>query len=117
MFKHTISSSQGISLEASSFGEREERIKPARDEKVLTSWNALMCKAYADAYLSFGKKEYLDRAVNNANFIFKHQVTPTYGLWHSHKDGKSSIEGFLDDYAFASLPLYVCMKLLLKING
>ena len=80
--------------------KREERIKPARDEKVLTSWNALMCKAYADAYLSFGKKEYLDRAVDNANFIFKHQVTPTYGLWHSHKDGKSSIEGFLDDYAF-----------------
>ena len=80
--------------------KREDRIKPARDEKVLTSWNALMCKAYADAYLSFGKKEYLDRAVDNANFIFKHQVTPTYGLWHSHKDGKSSIEGFLDDYAF-----------------
>lgn len=80
--------------------KREERIKPARDEKVLTSWNALMCKAYADAYLSFGKKEYLDRAVDNANFIFKHQMTPTYGLWHSHKDGKSSIEGFLDDYAF-----------------
>ena len=80
--------------------KREERIKPARDEKVLTSWNALMCKAYADAYLSFGKKEYLDRAVNNANFIVKHQVTPNYGLWHSHKDGKSSIEGFLDDYAF-----------------
>ena len=46
------------------------------------------------------EKEYLDRAVNNANFIVKHQVTPNYGLWHSHKDGKSSIEGFLDDYAF-----------------
>ena len=46
------------------------------------------------------EEEYLDRAVDNANFIVKHQVTPTYGLWHSHKDGKSSIEGFLDDYAF-----------------
>ena len=47
-----------------------------------------------------GRKNTWMRAVDNANFIFKHQVTPTYGLWHSHKDGKSSIEGFLDDYAF-----------------
>ena len=46
--------------------KREERTRPGLDDKALTSWNALMCKGYTDAYLSFGNEEYLKKAIKNA---------------------------------------------------
>ena len=80
--------------------KREERVRPGLDDKSLTSWNALMCKAYADAYLAFGNTAYLDRALKSAKFISYKQWQSDNSLWHSYKDGKSSINGFLEDYAF-----------------
>jgi uncharacterized protein YyaL (SSP411 family) len=80
--------------------EREERIRPALDDKSLTSWNALMCKAYTDAYLALGRKGYLNKALKNAAFIIDKQWRSDNSLWHSYKDGKSSINAFLEDYAF-----------------
>ncbi len=79
---------------------RDKRIHPSLDDKVLTSWNALMLLSYTDAYLATSKKEYLDIALKNATFL-EHNVLRNDGrLWRSYKDNKSSIEGFLDDYAF-----------------
>ena len=49
--------------------EREKRIRPALDDKILTSWNALMIKGYVDAYRTLNKKEYLNKALKNAHFI------------------------------------------------
>ena len=79
---------------------RNKRPQPRLDDKTLTSWNAMMLKAYVDAYKVFGKKEYLDVAVKNANFLSKKLLQKDGALFHNYKDGKSSINGFLEDYAF-----------------
>ena len=80
--------------------EREQRSRPALDDKSLTSWNALMCQAYTDSYLAFGNTYYLHSAIKNARFILDKQYQSNHSLWHSYKDGQSSINGFLEDYAF-----------------
>ncbi len=80
--------------------ERSKRIRPGLDDKQLTSWNALMLKGYADAYRVFGNKSYLEKAVKNAEFILKTQRKKDGGLWHSHKEDRSTINGFLEDYCF-----------------
>jgi len=79
---------------------RNKRPKPRLDDKTLTSWNAMMLKGYVDAYKTFGKKEYLDAAVKNAKFISEKQLQKNGALFHNYKNGKSSINGFLEDYAF-----------------
>ena len=80
--------------------ERNKRIRPGLDDKQLTSWNALMLKGYADAYRVFGNKEYLSAALKNADFILEKQKKKDGGLWHNHKEGRSTINGFLEDYCF-----------------
>jgi len=79
---------------------RSKRIRPALDDKVLTAWNALMIKAYADSYRVFDIDEYLEKAENAAYFILENVKTEEGRLNRTFKDGKSSINGFLDDYAF-----------------
>ena len=78
---------------------RNQRPKPRLDDKTLTSWNGLMLKGYVDAYKVFQKKEYLNIALKNANFIVSNQLREDNGLFHNYKDGKSSINGYLEDYA------------------
>lgn len=78
---------------------RSRRIRPSTDDKVLTSWNALMLKGYVDAYRALGEKEYLETALQNARFLKQNMLRSDGGLWRSYKDGKVSIGAFLDDYA------------------
>ncbi len=78
---------------------RASRARPRTDDKVLTSWNALMLKAYVDAYRAIGDPSYLDRAIKNATFISEKQIQKNGALFHNYKDGKSTIEGFSEDYA------------------
>ena len=80
--------------------KRKNRIKPGLDDKIITSWNALMIKAYADAYRVFEVNEYLEIALKNANFILQNLHANDVGLYRNYKEGKASINGFLDDYAF-----------------
>lgn len=90
-------------------GIREKRVHPGLDDKTLTSWNALMIRGFTDAYVAFGDTDFLDAALRNAHFIFTKQVRTDGGLNHSYKNGISSINGFLEDYAFvidACLSLY-----------
>lgn len=79
---------------------RSTRPKPRLDDKTLTSWNAMMLKGYVDAYKAFGDKAYLDTAIGNAHFILEYLKQSDGSLHHTYKDKKSSINGFLDDYAF-----------------
>ena len=79
---------------------RNQRDKPRLDDKSLTSWNALMLKGYVDAFKVFQNEEFLESALNNAAFIEKYQLQKNGSLNHSYKDGKTSINGFLEDYAF-----------------
>jgi uncharacterized protein YyaL (SSP411 family) len=78
---------------------RNKRPKPRLDDKTLTSWNALMLKGYVDAYKAFGEKKFLDAALKNAAFISEKQLQKSGALFHNYKDGKSSINGYLEDYA------------------
>jgi uncharacterized protein YyaL (SSP411 family) len=79
---------------------REKRIKPGLDDKSLTSWNALMLKGLIDAYRVFDEKEFLMLALKNAEFIISKQLKKDGSLFHSYKKGRSTINGFLEDYAF-----------------
>jgi len=79
--------------------ERDKRIRPGLDDKILTSWNALMLKGYVDAYTVFGDEEFLKTALRNADFLVKHAIQDNFELTRNHKNGKSSIKGVLEDYA------------------
>ncbi len=78
---------------------RQKRAKPRLDDKSLTSWNALMLKGYIDAYQTFDNPHFLEVALKNAQFIVSKQLTADGGLNHSYKNGKSTINGYLEDYA------------------
>jgi hypothetical protein len=78
---------------------RNTRPKPRLDGKTLTSWNALMLKGFVDAYKVFGDKHYLEVAIKNAEFIMANQHREDGGLFHNFKNGKSTINGYLEDYA------------------
>ena len=80
--------------------ERSKRIRPGLDDKILTSWNALMIKAYVDAYRVFNIDEYLVTAIKHAMFIVLRLQTEGNRLYRNYKNGKASINAFLDDYAF-----------------
>jgi hypothetical protein len=80
---------------------RERRIRPGLDDKILTSWNMLMIEAYLDAHIALGDEQYLQVAEQQMKFIFTNLITKDKGLFHLHKDGKSSINGYLEDYAFS----------------
>ncbi|MBF9253893.1 thioredoxin domain-containing protein [Pontibacter sp. 172403-2] len=77
---------------------RANRIRPGLDDKILTSWNALMLKGLADAYYTFGNKHFLELALRNANFILT-RLKQGEKLYHNYKKGKATIDGFLEDYA------------------
>ncbi len=81
------------------FKARKKRISPRLDNKTLTSWNALMLKAYIDAYRVFKNPNYLHIAIKNAQFITSNQLKPSGGLYHNFKEGKSTINGYSEDYA------------------
>ncbi len=78
---------------------RNKRPKPRLDDKTLTSWNALMIKGYVDAFKTFQVTGYLTEALKNAQFIIENQLQPNGALNHNYKNGKSSINGYLEDYA------------------
>jgi uncharacterized protein YyaL (SSP411 family) len=81
------------------YTEREKRSKPRLDDKCLTSWNALMLKGFVDSYKALGDENYLKIALKNAAFIIKNLWTSNGNLLHSYKNGKATINGYLEDYA------------------
>lgn len=79
---------------------RNSRIKPGLDDKILSSWNALMITGYAKAYRVFGEEAFLNAAVTNANFLLKKAIAADGEMTRNYKNGRSSINALLDDYAF-----------------
>lgn len=87
---------------------RGNRISPRSDDKILTSWNALLINGFIASYEAFGQEEHLDKAEAIFKFLRKNSYTDET-LIHSYKTGSQRKEGFLEDYAFladASLCLY-----------
>jgi len=79
---------------------RSQRTRPGLDDKVLTAWNALMLNGYVDAYRAFGDDRFLKTALENAQFLQENVVSDDFSVTRNYKDGKTTIPGFLDDYAF-----------------
>jgi len=81
------------------FDARSKRIRPGLDDKILTSWNALMIRGLVDAHMTLGQSEYKEMAIRNGQFIRSQMLQSDGRLNRNFKDGKSSINAFLDDYA------------------
>lgn len=78
---------------------REKRVKPGKDEKILTSWNGLMISAFAKGYRVTGNNTYLEAARKAVEFI---ESTLADGdvLKRTFKNDQTKLDGYLDDYAF-----------------
>lgn len=79
---------------------RGKRVRPGLDDKILTSWNSLMLKGLIDAYNAFGEERFLKMALNNAHFIKKNCLNQDHSINRNYKRGRSTINGFLDDFSF-----------------
>ena len=88
---------------------RSRRVWPGLDDKRLTSWNALMIAALADAGAVLGRNDYLDAARACAEFVLAELRDSRGRLMRTFKDGRAALNGYLEDYAFmveALLELY-----------
>src|SRR5437867_2769035 len=87
---------------------RSRRVWPARDEKVLASWNGLMVRALAEASRAFDDATYREQALATGDFLFRALVRDGRAL-RSYKGGIARIGGYLEDHAalgLAALALY-----------
>jgi uncharacterized protein YyaL (SSP411 family) len=101
--KHGISISEAQnSLDASKrklFELRETRVKPDRDEKVLTAWNGLMMASFAEAGVVLDRADYTEAARRNAQFLLAN-LRRDGSLLRTWKDGVAKFNAYLEDYAF-----------------
>ena len=79
---------------------RSKRIRPGLDDKCLTAWNGMAIKGLVDAADVFNNEHYYNTAKKATLFILNNMGTEGGGLYRNYKNGKASIPGFLDDYAF-----------------
>ena len=81
------------------FELREKRIKPDRDEKVLTAWNGLMMASFAEAGVVLNRPDYTAAARGNAEFVLAN-LRENGKLLRTWKDGRAKFNAYLEDYAF-----------------
>ncbi len=81
------------------FAARAQRVRPGRDEKILTSWNGLMIQAMAHAGRVLDRNDFIASAERAMNFIHA-QLWRHQRLLATHKDGKSHLNAYLDDHVF-----------------
>jgi len=99
MIRTELLKSKKSNWEKKLYDYREQRKKPLLDDKCLTSWNAIILKGFAEAYKTFGEENYKCIAINNGEFIVKNCWSEDGFLFRNFKNGKSSITGYLEDYA------------------
>ena len=81
------------------FAHREKRVKPARDEKILTEWNGLAIHALAEVGVVLERTDALEAAEAAARFILERMSQPDGKLFRSFKDGQARFNAYLEDYA------------------
>ncbi len=82
------------------FEQREQRVHPYKDDKILTDWNGLMIAAFAKGARVLGDEEYKKVAMNAADFMLARMRTDNGRLLHRFRDGEAVIPAYIDDYAF-----------------
>ncbi|MGH2485944.1 MAG: thioredoxin domain-containing protein, partial [Ktedonobacterales bacterium] len=80
------------------YRERAKRIWPGRDDKVLTGWNGLMVRAFADAGRALDRADYRQVAVANATFVLE-ELRRDGALLRVWRHGAAKIGAYLEDYA------------------
>ena len=85
--------------------EREKRIHPLRDAKILTAWNGMMISALAVSGDAMDEPRYVDAAIRAAKFLLKHNVDEANALLRVHLHGSSSIPATQEDYAYLAQAL------------
>jgi uncharacterized protein YyaL (SSP411 family) len=86
------------------YAVRERRIHPARDDKVLASWNGLACRAFAEAGRALGRADYVAAAVKNAGFVLD-AMRAEGRLLRTWKGGRAKLRGYLEDHAMVAAAL------------
>ncbi len=82
------------------FEARENRIRPGRDDKVLTDWNGLMIAALSKASAAFDAVPYADAARTAAAFLLEAMKDENGRLLHRYRNGEAAVQGMIDDYAY-----------------
>jgi uncharacterized protein YyaL (SSP411 family) len=82
------------------FEARQKRVRPAKDDKILTDWNGLMIAALAKATQVLGEDRYLQAAVKAADFILEMMRDKNGTLYHRYAKSEKAVSGFMDDHAF-----------------
>jgi uncharacterized protein YyaL (SSP411 family) len=77
---------------------RQERVPPARDDKIIASWNGLMLASFAEAGRVLADERYREMAIRNAQFILRH-LRSEGKLRRIYRAGQAKIDGYLEDYA------------------
>jgi len=98
------------------FMYREKRIRPHRDDKILTSWNGLMIAALALGGRAFCSDEYIEAAEAAYGFIQRNLVRSDGRLLARYRDGESAFPAYLDDYAFLVWGLIELYQATFKTN-
>jgi uncharacterized protein YyaL (SSP411 family) len=88
---------------------REKRVRPGRDDKVLTSWNALMIEGMAHAARVFGRRDWLESAQHALDFI-RTTMWKDGRLLATYKDGRAHLDAYLDDHAYLLAALIEAMQ-------
>jgi uncharacterized protein YyaL (SSP411 family) len=82
------------------FVEREKRVRPHRDDKIITAWNGMMISALARGGRALGEAQYVATANLTADFILAKLRNREGRLLRRYRDGEAAIPAFADDYAF-----------------
>lgn len=101
--EHSISKTQWrnqlLTAKQKLLDARASRIRPGLDDKIITSWNAMMICGLTSAYRAFQDSKFLDAALRNIQFLEKELVSE-HGFRRSYKGKASAVHAFLDDYAY-----------------
>ncbi|MBA3363262.1 MAG: thioredoxin domain-containing protein [Actinobacteria bacterium] len=81
------------------FEQRERRVRPATDDKVLTAWNAMAIQAFAEAGRAFRIDAFTDAAITASEFVLSNLRRPDGRLLRSWRDGTPGGPGYADDHA------------------
>ena len=87
------------SIKRQLYAVRAERVPPSLDDKILTSWNGLMLASLAEAARVLKRDDYRAAARRAGEFLLEQMMDESGRLYRTHKDGRSKLNGYLEDYA------------------
>jgi uncharacterized protein YyaL (SSP411 family) len=102
-------------LKQTLFDHRQQRVRPSLDDKMITSWNAMMITGLVEAFTALRKDEYLELAESATEFLLRTRLVDNNQLLRTYKNQKS-ITGFLEDYAFTIEALIKLYQITFKID-